>query len=274
METTGPPTARAISIAGSDPSGGAGIQADVVTFAALGVHGMGCVTALTVQDTRGVHATRAVEPEFVAAQLEALLEDLGADALKTGMLGGPEVVLAIARTLRAHGTPALVCDPVLASTGGVSLLGPDLRAGLEALRRELLPLTQVLTPNLHEAALLLDWEPARSAEAPADTCRALLDLGPRAVILTGGHSGGTSSDDLLFDGAEFTRLSAPRIETRNSHGTGCAFSAALSAHLARGDDLLAAARGAKAFVTGALEGARGRNLGQGSGPLDLTWSWR
>lgn len=265
------PTARAISIAGSDPSGGAGVQADVVTFAVLGVHGMGCVTALTVQDTRGVHDARAVEPEFVAAQLGALLSDLGADALKTGMLGGPEVVAAVARTLREHGTPPLVCDPVLASTGGVSLLGSHLAAGLEALRAELLPLVRVLTPNLDEAALLLDWEPARITAEPEDTCRALLDLGPAAVVLTGGHAGGESADDLLFDGTEYTRLSGPRVDTRNSHGTGCAFSAALCAHLARGDDLHAAARGAKSFVTGALESARTRELGQGAGPLDLTW---
>ena len=189
-DTTGPPTARALSIAGSDPSGGAGIQADVVTFAALGVYGMGCVTALTVQDTRGVHDTRTVEPEFVAAQLAALLRDLGADALKTGMLGGPEVVGAVARTLREHGTPPLVCDPVLASTGGVSLLGPDLARGLDALRAELLPLVRVATPNLDEAALLLDWDPARVTAQPEDTCRALLDLGPSAVVLTGGHAGG------------------------------------------------------------------------------------
>ena len=268
------PTARAISIAGSDPGGGAGIQADVVTFASLGVHGMGCVSGLTVQDTRGVHATQPVPADFVAAQLEALLSDLGADALKTGMLGGPQVVHAVASTLRAHGTPPLVCDPVLASTGGVPLLGADPSAGLEALRRELLPLTRVLTPNLDEAAQLLGWGRDRSAEAPADTCRALLDLGPSAVILTGGHSGGERSDDLLFDGAEFTRFSAPRVNTRNSHGTGCAFSAALCAYLARGADLVSAARGAKAFVTGALESARGRELGRGAGPLDLTWAQR
>ena len=271
---SGAPTARAISIAGSDPSGGAGIQADVVTFAALGVHGMGCVTALTVQDTRGVHDARAVEPEFAAAQLAALLEDLGADALKTGMLGGPQIVTAIARTLREHGTPPLVCDPVLASTGGVSLLGADLALGLEALRGELLPLVQVLTPNLDEAALLLEREPAHVAAEPEDTCRALCELGPAAVVLTGGHAGGETADDLLFDGKSFTRLCGPRVDTRNSHGTGCAFSAALCAHLARGDELQAAARGAKTFVTGALESARSRELGQGAGPLDLTWPRR
>jgi len=261
-------------VAGSDPSGGAGLQADLVTFATLGVHGMGCVTALTVQNTRGVHASLPVDAEFVAAQLEALLSDLGTDALKTGMLGSADVVDAVAATLRAHGEPALVCDPVLASTGGEPLLGPG---GLEALRRELLPLTRVVTPNLEEAALLLDWEPARVLLAPEDTCRALLELGPTSAVLKGGHAGGALSEDLFFDGVQFVRLPARRIDTRNTHGTGCAFSAALAAQLAlaEGDaDLAEAARRAKTFVTGAIEGARERRLGRGAGPLDLTWPLR
>jgi len=264
--TAGTTPPRAVTIAGSDPSGGAGVQADLVTFAALGVHGMGCVSALTVQDTEGVREVRAVEPELVAAQLAAVLADLGADAAKTGMLANAGVVEAVAATVREHGRPALVCDPVLASSGGVPLLDD---AGVAALRAELLPLVRVLTPNFDEAAILLGWEPAEVARRREDACRALFDLGSAAVVLTGGHGAGAASEDLLHDGAAFVRLTAPRVDTRNTHGTGCAFSAALCAHLARGELVADAARGAKAFVAAALEGAQGRRLGRGRGPLDL-----
>ena len=247
------------------------MQADVVTFAAHGVVGMGCITALTVQDTRGVHATRAVEPELVAAQLAHLLDDVGADAVKTGMLGEASVVRALVEVLASHGPPMLVCDPVLVSSSGRPLLDAD---GVDALREHLLPQCAVLTPNLDEAAVLLDWEPGRVLVSPEDTCRALLDLGPRAVVLKGGHAGGSYSEDLCSDGTQVTRLSARRVDTRNTHGTGCAFSAALCARLALGDEIFEAARAAKQFVTRALTGARERQLGGGHRPLDLGWPVR
>jgi hydroxymethylpyrimidine/phosphomethylpyrimidine kinase len=260
-----PPTPPvALTIAGSDPSGGAGIQADLKTFSALEVYGATVVTALTIQDTTGVHAVHPVAPEVVAAQLAAVLSDLPVAATKTGALVDAEVIAAVAGELRSHDAGPLVVDPVLASTSGAALLQAE---ALEALRRELLPLAAVLTPNLPEAAQLLGTSAGEVLMAPEAACRALTELGPRAVLLKGGHAGGAHSEDLLWVDGALERLPARRIDTENTHGTGCVLSAALAAHLARGSSVPEAARAAKQLVTRALEGARTWHLGAGSGPL-------
>lgn len=260
--STSPPVA--LTIAGSDPSGGAGIQADLKTFSALQVYGAAVVTALTVQDTRGVRALHPVEPEVVAAQLAAVLGDLPVAAVKTGALAGAGVVAAVAEQLGARGHPPLVVDPICVSSSGAELLdGP----GLAALRRSLLPLADVLTPNLPEAALLLETDAGEVLAAPEEACRGLAELGPRAVLLKGGHAGGADSDDLLWSAGRLTRLAAPRIDTPNTHGTGCVLSSALAALLARGASVEQAARGAKRTVTRALEAARAWRLGSGPGPV-------
>jgi len=257
-----PPTA--LSIAGSDPSGGAGVQADLKTFSALEVYGAAAITALTVQNTTGVQAVHPVAPELVAAQVDAVLDDLPIDAVKLGLLGSADTVRAVAASLARGAHGPLVLDPVLRASDGTGLLNT---AGLVALRETLLPLADVLTPNLPEAAALLAWPADEVRADPERACRALLELGPRAVLLKGGHAGGSQSEDLLWDGAELVRLSARRIDSRNTHGTGCVLSSALAAHLARGASLHDAARGAKTTVTAALEAAVDWKLGAGRGPL-------
>lgn len=269
MSGSRPPIA--LTIAGSDPSGGAGLQADLAAFAASGVLGASVVTAITVQSPLGVRAVHPLEPELVAAQLDCLLEELPAGALravKLGMLAGAGIVRAVAARL-AEGPAAelpLVLDPVLAATRGPALLDDEGRA---ALRAELLPRTDVLTPNLEEAALLLGRRVGEVLAAPEAACRELAGLGPRAVLLKGGHAGGFHSEDLLWCDGELVRLPAERVDTSNDHGTGCVLAAALAAHLALGRDLTAAARAAKELVTRGLRGAREWDFGPGSGPLDL-----
>lgn len=266
MSESRPPVA--LSIAGSDPSGGAGIQADVVTFAAHGVLGQGVVTALTVQSARGVRAVHPVEPALVRAQLDALLEVEAPAALKLGMLAQAETVRTIAQRLVQDDLRSVpvVLDPVLAATRGPELLGSG---GLEALREALLPRVDVLTPNLDEAAALLGRPFGEVLMRPEAACRELAGLGPRAVVLKGGHAGGATSEDLVWCDGELRRLSADRVDTPNDHGTGCAFAAALAARLARGEELFEAARGAKGFVTRALVAAREWHIAGGSGPLFL-----
>jgi hydroxymethylpyrimidine/phosphomethylpyrimidine kinase len=269
MSGSRPPVA--LTIAGSDPSGGAGLQADLAAFAAAGVLGASVVTALTVQSTRGVRAVHPVAPELVAAQLDCLLEDLPAGALraiKLGMLATAVVVGVVAARLSSGPASELpvVLDPVLAATRGPALLD---EGGLAALRAKLLPRADVLTPNLEEAALLLELRVGEVLSAPEAACRALAGLGPRAVLLKGGHAGGFHSEDLLFCDGELVRLPAERVDTTNDHGTGCVLAAALAAHLAQGRDLVAAARAAKELVTRGLRGAREWDFGPGAGPLDL-----
>lgn len=253
---------RALTVAGSDSGGGAGLQADLKTFAAFDVYGLSAITAVTVQDTVALTRVAALPPEMVAAQIDAVLRDIGADAAKTGMLHDEAIVEAVAEALRRHAVPHLVVDPVLASTSGATLLT---EAGTRALRTRLLPLAEVVTPNLAEAEILA----ARPAGSPAErreAARAIHALGPRAVIVKGGHAGGAEAIDLLFDGGRFVELRAPRIPAGRTHGTGCAFSAALAAGLALGLPLEEAARRAKAYVTEALRGAL--PFGRGAAPLD------
>ncbi len=257
-----PPSA--LSIAASDPSGGAGVQADLKTFGALEVYGAAAITALTVQNTTGVHAVQPVRPGLVAAQIEAVLSDLSTDAVKIGLVGQAEVADAVAGALARHAHGPVVLDPVLCASDGTTLLD---ERGLAALCEALLPRTDVLTPNLPEAAILLERTPDELLAAPREACRELVRLGPRSVLLKGGHAGGDVSEDLFFDGEDFLRLAAPRIRSRNTHGTGCVLSSALAAFLARGVPLREAARAAKGTVTAALAAAVDWELGAGNGPV-------
>lgn len=252
---------RALTIAGSDSGGGAGIQADLKTFQRFEVFGTTALTLVTVQDTTSVGAVHLLPPALVRAQMEAVATDLGVDAAKTGALGSAEIVEAVAAGVRDLGLRQLVVDPVMVSKHGAPLCGPD---AVEALVYELFPLATVLTPNVHEARALLGGELSTEAEA-RDAARALCAKGPRAVVIKGLRSGDDSLD-LLFDGREFHRMVGPRHETRNDHGTGCTFSAAICALLARGEALPDAVRKAKDYVSRAIATAPG--LGHGHGPVN------
>ena len=256
---------RALTIAGSDSGGGAGIQADLKTFAALGVYGTSAVTAITAQNTVGVRAVHDVPPAIVAAQIDAVLDDIGADAAKTGMLSSAEIIEVVAERLRAHSVTRLVVDPVMVAKSGDRLLRED---AVAALRELLIPLAAVVTPNAPEASVLAGLEVVDDATA-REAARRIHALGPSLVIVKGGHLGGERSDDVAFDGASFEVLSAPRIDTPHTHGTGCTFSAAIAAELARGRSPLDAARAAKAFLHGAIEHAE--PLGAGHGPVNHLW---
>lgn len=254
-----PPTV--LTIAGSDSGGGAGIQADLKTFAALGVFGMSAITAVTAQNTVGVRGIVEVTPEFVRQQIDAVASDIGVDAAKTGMLSSAPIIEAVAGGIRHHGIAKLVVDPVMISKSGAALLRPEAR---DALRRLILPLAEVVTPNLHEAAALAD-RTVGTLEEMEDAARALHALGPRVVVVKGGHLEGAAVD-LVFDGSRFERLESPRIATRHTHGTGCVFSAAIAGSLAKGVPTRQAIRDAKAFITAAIREAL--PLGSGHGPAN------
>jgi hydroxymethylpyrimidine/phosphomethylpyrimidine kinase len=260
-----PQRPRALTIAGSDSGGGAGIQADLKTFAAFGVYGASAVTAITAQNTIGVRAIHEVPASMVSAQIDAVLDDIGTDAAKTGMLSSPEIIETVADRLRAHAVAALVVDPVMVAKSGDRLLRED---AVRALRDLLLPLAAVVTPNAPEATVLsgIDVVDARSAREAA---RRIHDLGPVMVVVKGGHLDGDTSDDLVFDGRTFEVLSGRRIATRHTHGTGCTFSAAICACLARGLAPLEAVREARVYVQGAIEHAE--PLGGGHGPVNHLW---
>jgi hydroxymethylpyrimidine/phosphomethylpyrimidine kinase len=249
---------KALTIAGSDSGGGAGIQADLKTFSAYRVFGLSVLTAVTAQNSLGVQRVESLPPAVVAAQLESVLGDFGADAAKTGMLATAEIVRAVAAGVRAHRLERLVVDPVMIAKSGDPLLEP---AGRAALVAEMLPLALVVTPNLHEAEALAEMAVA-GREEMEEAARRIHRMGPRAVLVKGGHLKGDAVD-LLYNGREFTAYSAPRIDSPNTHGTGCTFSAAIAAGLARGRPLPEAVRDAKAYVTRAIrEGfAPGRGVG-------------
>ncbi len=256
--------ANVLSIAGVDPSGGAGVLADIKTFSALGVYGAGVVTALTAQNTRAVTGVHAVPPEFIAQQIDTLFADVRIDAVKIGMLGTAAIVEIVASRLRAHGVTQLVIDPVMIAKSGDRLLSPD---AVAALREMLVPLARVLTPNLPEAAVLLDAvEPSTQAEM-GGMARALLQLGARIVVLKGGHLAGAESADLVDDGVRQITITAPRIATRNTHGTGCTLSAAIAALLPRYADPFEAIHAAKRFLTAAIAHSGDLDIGQGHGPV-------
>ena len=265
---TAPPP-RALTIAGSDPSGGAGIQADLKTFQELDVYGMSVITALTAQNTVGVSGVCVVEPAFVTAQLDAVLGDVGADVLKTGMLATEPVMAAVAEGISGLASRVpLVVDPVCASKHGDPLLEPE---ALDALRSVIVPMATVVTPNLGEVALLTGVE-VRTAADLADAAKAVLALGPRWALVKGGHLEGDDAVDLLSDGATTLELRTPRIDTVDTHGTGCTLASAIAAHLARGADVPSAVRAAKDYVTGAIR--HGIRIGAGIGPVDHGWRRR
>ncbi|HVV94190.1 MAG TPA: bifunctional hydroxymethylpyrimidine kinase/phosphomethylpyrimidine kinase [Hyphomicrobiales bacterium] len=254
----------ALSIAGSDPSGGAGIQADLKTFAALGVYGAAIPVALTAQNTLGVQGVHPVPAGFVAAQLSSVFDDLAVDAVKTGMLADADIVGEVAAALAARRVRSLVVDPVMVASSGDRLLGED---AIARLRDGLFPLATVVTPNLPEAAALLG-EPAAADEGMMLTQgRRLLSLGPRAVLMKGGHGAGPEAVDILVTAEGHRRYVASRVATNNTHGTGCTLSAAIAAGLARSLPLEDAVAAAKAYVTAALAAADRLHVGHGRGPL-------
>jgi len=256
---------RALTIAGSDSGGGAGIQADLKVFLALGCHGMSALTALTAQNTVGVSGIHEVPAEFVIAQVDAVCSDIGVDAAKTGMLASAEIVSAVAKTVAANDISRLVVDPVFISKHRDRLLAED---AVHALRSELLPLAEVITPNLYEAGGLLGVEVA-SLEDMHEAARALHELGPKSVLVKGGHLKEPEAVDVFFDGAEITEIAGKRFDTQDTHGTGCALSAAIAARLAHGDEIIGAVRFAKDFVAGAIE--KSLRLGRGYGPVNPGW---
>ncbi|MCS7234534.1 MAG: bifunctional hydroxymethylpyrimidine kinase/phosphomethylpyrimidine kinase [Armatimonadota bacterium] len=257
---------RALTVAGSDSGGGAGIQADLKTFSALGVFGMSALTALTAQNTTGVYAVHEVPPEVVAKQIDVVVEDIGVDAAKTGMLSSAPIIEAVADRVRHHRLDRLVVDPVMVAKSGAPLLHPEAQ---EALRAHLLPLALVITPNLPEAEALLGRR-IEGHHQMRDAAKALRDLGPRTVLLKGGHLRGDPVD-VFYDGEEFEELHAERVATRHTHGTGCVLSAAIAAYLSQGLSVRQAVRKGKEFVTEAIR--HGLPLGKGVGPCNPLFRW-
>jgi hydroxymethylpyrimidine/phosphomethylpyrimidine kinase len=259
---------RALSIAGSDSGGGAGIQADLKTFSAFGVYGMTAITAVTIQNTRGVSGYEELSPATVADQIRAVVSDIGVDAAKTGMLASSAIIDAVADAIIETATPNLVVDPVFMSKHGHRLLADD---AVDALRARILPLATLVTPNLPEAAGL----GALAVETRDDMRRAaeaILALGSKAVLVKGGHLKEASSADLFVDGLREEWIEAERIDTPHTHGTGCTLSAAIASRLALGDEILDATRAGKSFVTEAIRHSLA--LGHGIGPVDPVWSIR
>ncbi|MFS0723284.1 bifunctional hydroxymethylpyrimidine kinase/phosphomethylpyrimidine kinase [Paenibacillus sp. 1P07SE] len=252
---------RALTIAGSDSGGGAGIQADLKTFHQLKVYGMSVITVLTAQNTLGVQGVYPQSPACIEEQLRSVLTDIGADAVKTGMLYSAEIITCVARYLEHSGVKQLVIDPVMIAKGGTPLLQDE---AVDALRSLLLPLATVIMPNLPEACTLARLPLTDRVEDMEEVARALYALGPQYVLLKGGHLGGGDAIDLLYDGSEMLRLASPRIATRHTHGTGCTLSAALTAELAKGRTVQEAFATAKAFIDAAI--GQALEIGGGIGP--------
>jgi hydroxymethylpyrimidine/phosphomethylpyrimidine kinase len=261
----GPAVPRALTIAGSDSGGGAGIQADLKTFAVLGVWGMSAVTSVTVQNTQGVTGVADVPSELVAAQIRAVATDIGVDAAKTGMLSSADIIEAVASAVEETAIANLVVDPVFVSKHGHPLLRPD---AVEAMRRRIVPLAALVTPNLPEASGLAGFD-VTTRNDMARAAEAIIQLGAQAVLVKGGHLEGPGSDDLYVASGGSEWLPADRIDTPHTHGTGCVLSAAIAAYLARGEDLGDAVRRAKDFVTGAIRHAI--DIGRGIGPVSPGW---
>lgn len=253
---------KVLSIAGSDPSGGAGVQADIKAFSALSCYGMAAITALTAQNTHGVSLVHAVPADVVAAQIDAIFSDIDVDAVKIGMLAEAGIAEAVAASLARARAKNIVFDPVLYSTHGDALSAAGL---LEVARARILPLASLVTPNLPEAAALLDAREARDTQEMAEQARALAARGARAALVKGGHLE-SEPIDILFDGSRLHEFRGRRIDTRNVHGTGCALSSAIAAQLAKGDELVEAIARAKAYLEGALAQADRLGVGGGAGP--------
>jgi hydroxymethylpyrimidine/phosphomethylpyrimidine kinase len=261
------PRPRALTVAGSDSGGGAGIQADLKTFSALGVYGMTAITAVTVQNTKGVYGYEALAPQLVDEQIRAVATDIGVDAAKTGMLANAGIVRAVAAAVQELGIPNLVVDPVFVSKHGHLLLAED---AVVELRTKILPLATLVTPNLPEASGLASM-PVGARDDMRRAADAILALGAGAVLVKGGHlEASTEAADLFVSGAVEEWLSAERFDTPNTHGTGCTLSAAITAHLGMGWSLLDSVRAGKAFVTEAIRHAL--EIGEGIGPVDQLWS--
>ncbi|MDJ0804732.1 MAG: bifunctional hydroxymethylpyrimidine kinase/phosphomethylpyrimidine kinase [Desulfobacterales bacterium] len=252
----------ALTIAGSDSSGGAGIQADLKTFQAHGVFGMSAVTAVTVQNTRGVFGIQEMTPEIVGGQIDCLFDDIAIHAVKIGMVASVPLIGAIAAALAQRVRPPVVLDPVMISKSGFPLLQ---EAAQDALVTHLFPLAEVVTPNIHEAERLIG-RPIETLAAMRDAARAILDRGARKVVVKGGHLGDAEATDVLYDGHEFRELTAARVDTRNTHGTGCTFSSAIAANLALGMPFFEAVACAKDYISGAI--AHSLAIGQGHGPTN------
>ena len=257
-------TPIALTIAGSDSSGGAGIQADLKTFAALGVYGASVITALTAQNTRGVTGIHQVSAEFVTAQIDAVFGDIEVKAVKIGMVAQLATIDAIAADLKRWSPKHVVLDPVMVATSGDRLLAAE---AVDALRTKLIPLASLITPNLPEAAALLDEEVASTEAAVESQGQRLLAMGCQAVLIKGGHGQGAESTDYLVSGNGITALAAPRIATNNTHGTGCSLSSAIAAGLAKGEELETAVRNAKAWISAAIAAADRLGVGHGHGPI-------
>jgi hydroxymethylpyrimidine/phosphomethylpyrimidine kinase len=260
MKTKSPRIRKALTIAGSDSGAGAGIQADLKTFAALGVYGTSAITAITAQNTVGVTQVFALSPKLVAAQIDAVISDIGAHALKTGMLANAAIIDAVANRIREQRLKNLVVDPVMVATSGDLLIQKN---AVAALRTTLMPLAAVVTPNLPEAEELTGMSLRRSDEI-RDAAKRIVDLGARTVLIKGGHRKGPAVD-LFYDGKNFRVLTAPRIRTRNTHGTGCTLSAAIAAYLAKGETVESAVALAKKFISAAIKASFA--IGAGHSPV-------
>jgi hydroxymethylpyrimidine kinase/phosphomethylpyrimidine kinase len=256
--------ANLLSIAGSDPSGGAGIQADLKTFSAFGCYGMAAVTALTAQNTKGVSSVHMPPPEFVAAQIDAIFADIRVDAVKIGMLASGVIVSTVADRLKTHGPSIIVLDPVLVATSGDSLGASDV---VDAIRSTLLPLATLITPNLPEASRLAGRPMPTDEASMKSIAEAIHDRGAGAVLVKGGHLKGDEAIDVLFDGRDHTVFAAERVVTRNTHGTGCTLSSAIAACLAQGATLVEAVEDAKDYLTEALIRSSALRVGGGHGPV-------
>lgn len=253
---------RGLTVAGSDSGGGAGIQADLKTFAALGVYGVSAITSITAQNTQGIFGVFDLPAEFVGLQIEVVVEDIGVDAVKTGMLPTGDIIAVVAKKVREYTLPNLVVDPVLMTGSGQCLVQAEAR---EALVKELFPLAEVVTPNLSEASELTGLR-VMGVREMKEAARELHRLGPKYVVVKGGHLP-DSSIDILFDGQRFRQYSHPRIQTKSDHGTGCTFASAIAAGLAKGLSVEQAVEEAKDFVTSALRHGTGLSLGKGRGPV-------
>lgn len=256
---------KVLTIAGSDSGGGAGIQADLKAFAARGVYGMSALTAITAQNTVGVQEVFELPAEFVAQQIDSVMSDIGADAWKTGMLSNAEIIQVVADRARHYRVELLVIDPVMVAKSGDPLLREEAR---DALIQELVPLAYVITPNHHEAQVLTGME-ISSVKDMREAAVAIHAMGARNAVVKGGHLPGASNAvDVLYDGRQFTELDAPRIDTPNTHGTGCTFASAIAAELAKGHNVYEAVRIAKQYLTAALRAGADLHIGEGHGPLN------
>ncbi len=256
---------KVLTIAGSDSGGGAGIQADLKTFSARGVYGMSAITALTAQNTMGVQSVFEIDPGFVGEQIDSVMIDIGADAWKTGMLANTEIIRIVADRARKYNIELLVIDPVMVAKSGDYLLKPD---AIEALISELVSIAYVITPNHYEAQALTNLNIENLTDA-REAALKIHNQGAQNVVIKGGHLPDIKNAiDLLYDGRNFIEYHAPRIRTKNTHGTGCTFASAIAAELAKGNDIKSAVHIAKAYLTAAIQKAEGLRIGKGHGPTD------